>query len=256
MADIKLISALRERTGAGLADCKAVLDEANGDIEVAIDLLRKKGGIKAAKKADRESNEGVIAIARDASGVAVAALRCETDFVARNEGYIATVQSYAEKLIGMDAEEFKTWAEQNIKDELTLKIGENLQLATAEKVSGAVVGSYVHSNRKLAAVVALSGGTQELANDIALHISAMTPFYLTPTDVPAEEIEKEKDVYRTLLKQDGKPEAMWDKIMEGKLNKYYEDVCLLNQTFVKDDSQKIADLLGENKVVSFKRYSI
>lgn len=256
MADIKLISALRERTGAGLADCKAVLEEANDDIELAIDLLRKKGGIKAAKKADRESNEGVIAIARDENGVAVVALRCETDFVARNEGYIATVQSFADKLLGMDAEEFKTWAEQNIKDELIIKIGENLQLATVDKVSGAVVGSYVHSNRKIAAVVALSGGTQELANDIALHISAMTPLYLAPADVPAEEIEKEKDIYRTLLKQDGKPEEMWDKIMEGKLNKYYEEVCLLNQVFVKDDSQKISGLIGENKIVSFKRYSI
>ncbi len=256
MIDIKLVAQLRERTGAGLADCKSALEEAQGDINGAIEILRKRGEIKAAKKSDRQTTEGVIALAVESGKIAVAALSCETDFVARNEDFIARTQEYAQKLSGMSVDEFRVWAEQNIKDELVLKIGENIQLAHADIVEGTVLGSYIHSTRKIAAVVALDGGDQSLANDVAIHVSALSPKYLAPADVPAEEVAKEKEIYTELLRQENKPEAIWDKIIEGKLAKYYEEVCLLNQLFIKDDSKTIADLLGDAKIVTFRRYQL
>ncbi|MBP6942543.1 MAG: translation elongation factor Ts [Candidatus Buchananbacteria bacterium] len=254
--DIKLITQLRDRTGAGIGDCRAALEEAGGDIDKAIEFLRKKGEIKAAKKADRGTTEGVIAIAKAGGAVAVVALGSETDFVARTDDFIKITEEFATQLIGQDPAEFRVEAENRIKNEVVLKVGENIQLITADIISGAVVGSYVHSTRKVAAVVALSGGDESLANDIAMHVSAMNPKYLAPEDVPAEEVAKETEIYKTLLAQEGKPEAIWDKIVDGKLAKYYEEVCLLNQAFIKDDSQSIKDLLGEQTITDYRRYQL
>lgn len=258
--DLKIITQLREQTGAGIGDCKKALEESNGDINKAVEYLRKKGETKAAKKSDRSVNEGLVAMATEGQKVATVVLNCETDFVAKNEDFISAVNNFAQKLLTTSIEDFMVWAEENIKNELVVKIGENIQLGDFGIIEGNILGIYLHANKKIAAVISLSDGTEDLAKDIAMHTVAMSPVYLKSEDIPAEVLEKEKEIYREQLKQEGKPENIWDKIIEGKLNKYYEDVCLLNQSFVKDEDKKIADLLkeaGEGVTIKdFKRYSV
>ncbi|MFA6526710.1 MAG: translation elongation factor Ts [Candidatus Buchananbacteria bacterium] len=255
--DLKLVSQLRDKTGAGLSDCRAALEEANGDLDLAVEIMRKKGEVKAAKKADRATKEGVIATAGDTSKIAVVALACETDFVSRTEAFRNTVKELAEKLLAAPSvEEFKTAAESYIQNELTMKIGENMLIAGAGVYSGGVIGSYIHSNLKIAGVAVLSGGSQEIANDVAMQIAAMKPKYLNPEAVPADVLEKEKEIYREQLKGENKPEQIWDKIIAGKLNKFYEDNCLVSQLFIKDDSKKISDLIGENTISDWALFSL
>ncbi|OGY48930.1 MAG: translation elongation factor Ts [Candidatus Buchananbacteria bacterium RIFCSPHIGHO2_02_FULL_45_11b] len=258
--DAKAIVKLRELTGAGMNDCQAALAEAESDQEKAVEILRKKGTLKADKIADRATKEGVIALLKEADKVAVVALACETDFVARNQDFIETVAELGKKLLsGGEVENFKTWAEDKIKNELIVKIGENLQLVAADIVFGQVIGSYLHLNKKIAAVVILSGGRQELANDLAMQIAALAPKYIKPEEIPAEEIDKEKEIYRQQLKNEGKPENILNKIIEGKLQKYYSEVCLIKQAYIKDDKITIEKLLAQNgspEILSFKRYQI
>jgi len=258
--DTKLISKLRELTGAGIADCKSALEESESDIEKAIEALRKKGALKAAKKSDRETKEGVIAVGKADKKVAVVGLACETDFVARNQDFIEAVQDFSQKLLDMDLEEFKNWVQDEIKNELVVKIGENIQLAEAEVIEGEVLGSYLHSNNKIASVVSLSAGSPGLAVDLAMQVAAMSPKYIKPEDIPTEEIEKEKEIYREQLRSEGKPEEIWEKIIPGKLNKYYQEVCLLSQPFIKDDKMTVQDFIkqaGEQiQVVAFFRCQI
>lgn len=260
MVETKLISQLRELTGAGIGDCKAALEEANGNIDQAIEVLRKKGAMKAAKKAERVTNEGVIAQVKTAGKVATVGLACETDFVARTQDFINTVNLYATKLMELGQDQFKTWAESNIKDELAVKIGENLQLTVAEIVDGPVIGAYLHSNKKIASVVLLKGGSESIANDLAMQVAAMSPKYIKPEDISQKEIDHEKEIYREQLKAEGKPEAMWEKIIPGKLNKFYQEVCLLNQAFIKDDKLTVEAWLQSQSptitVGKFVRYSI
>jgi len=260
MIDTKLITKLRELTGAGIADCKAALEESDSDLDKAVEALRKKGVLKAAKKSDRATNEGVISIAQGDKKVATVGLACETDFVARTDDFIKTVDEFSVKLLEVGQGEFKNWAEEKIKNELVVKIGENIQLIDSEVVEGEVIGSYLHSNKKVAAVVVMSGGSQELANDLAMQVTAMSPQYLKPADVPAEEIEKEKEIYREQLKAENKPEAMRDKIIPGKLDKYYQSVCLLKQAFIKDDKITVEELIKQQsqgaEVIKFSRYQI
>ena len=192
--DLKIITQLRNQTGAGIADCKSALEEAKGDINQAIEILRKKGEIKAAKKADRATSEGVVAIAKADNKAAAVVLTCETDFVSRNENFISAASEYAQELLKMGEAEFKTWAEDNIKKDLVLKIGENINLGDFGIVEGETLGVYIHSNKKTAAVVSLAGGNEELANVLAMQIVAMSPKCLKPEDLPAEELEKEKEI--------------------------------------------------------------
>ncbi|MFA6228120.1 MAG: translation elongation factor Ts [Patescibacteria group bacterium] len=253
--DVKLISQLRERTGAGLNDCKTALEEAGGNLEQAVEIMRKKGEIKAAKKADRAVKEGVIAVSGDSKKAAIVALACETDFVSRTEDFRNTVQTFAEKLLVSQPEEFRAWAEGRLK-ELVMKVGENMQLSGFGVYEGEIVGRYIHANRKVAGICVLTGGNETLANDIAMQIAAMSPRWLEPSAVDAAVIEKEKEIYREQLKGEGKPEQIWNKIIEGKLNKFYEENCLLNQIFIKDDSKKIKDLLGEAKISDWAKYAL
>ena len=262
--DTQLITQLREMTGAGIADCKMALEEANSDLEKAIAILRQKGSVKAAKKAERATNEGVIAMAKDKDKVSLVGLACETDFVSQNSDFVATVNDFAQKLLTIELAEFEKIAQEKIQNELIVKIGENIKLAFAEVITGELIGVYLHSNKKLASIVILAGGNNELALDLAMQITAMSPKFISPQDVPATEIEKEKAIYREQLKNEGKNEAMWDKIIPGKLNKYYAEVCLLNQPFIKDDKMTVGDLIkqtaktmGEEiKVEKFTRYKI
>src|SRR3989344_3453833 len=258
--DLKIITQLRNQTGAGIADCQSALEEANSDINQAIEILRKKGEIKAAKKADRATREGVVAIAKVANKAAAVVLTCETDFVSRNENFISAASDYAKELLKIGEAEFKTWAEDNIKKDLVLKIGENINLGDFGVIEGETLGVYIHSNKKTSAIISLTGGNEELANVLAMQIVAMSPKCLKPEDLPAEELEKEKEIYRAQLANENKPAEIREKIIMGKLNKYYEEVCLLNQQFIKDDTKKIADLIkeaGEGVAVKeFRKFSV
>ena len=253
--DLKTISQLRDQTGAGIADCKKALEEAQGDITKAIEVLRKRGEIKAATKGDRATKEGVVAFAGDNKKCAAVVLVCETDFVSRGEDFQNVATEMAQKLLTSDESEFKSWADTKVK-ELVLKIGENIQLADFGIVEGEMLGRYVHHNKKVAAIVALDGGSEQVANDVAMQAVAMAPKYLTPEDIPVEVIEKEKEIYKELLQKEGKPEAIWDKIMEGKLAKFYEENCLNNQVYIKDDAKKIKDILDGAVIKKFVRYQV
>src|SRR3989344_1411246 len=258
--DLKIITQLRNQTGAGIADCQSALEEANSDLDKAIEILRKKGEIKAAKKADRTTHEGVVAIAKNKTKTAVIVLTCETDFVSRNENFISAASEYANKLLAMGEAGFENWAEENIKKDLVLKIGENINLDDFGLLEGETLGFYLHSNKKIAAVVYLVSGNEELANVLAMQIVAMSPKCLRPEDLPVAELAKEKKIYRAQMKDENKPVEIREKIIMGKLNKYYEEVCLLNQQFIKDDTKKIADLLkeaGEDVVIKeFRKFSV
>ncbi len=253
--DLKTISQLRDQTGAGIADCKKALEEGEGDITKAIEILRKRGEIKAASKGDRATKEGVIAFDGDNKKCAAVVLVCETDFVSRGEDFQNTASEMAHKLLTDGDGEFKSWADAKVK-ELVLKIGENIQLPDSGIVEGELLGRYIHHNKKVAAIVALDGGDETVANDVAMQAVAMAPNYLAPEDVPSEVIEKEKEIYKELLKKEGKPEAIWDKILEGKLAKFYEENCLNNQVYIKDDSKKIKDILSGAKILSFRRFKV
>ncbi len=246
MSNLELVKKIRQATGAGMSDINKALAEANGDEAKAVEILRKAGQKIAAKKADREIKEGAIAFAEDAGKLAVVALGCETDFVARNPDFIAQVQELANELLKRGKDDFSVWANDKIQNDLIVKIGENLQLVSFELIESAVMGHYLHSNRKVAAVVTLKSGTQEIARDIAMHAAAMSPKYLQPTEVPAELVDKEKEIYTEQLKNEGKPEAMWDKIIPGKVAKFYSEICLLQQAYVKDDKQSVEQYLKAN----------
>lgn len=259
--DLSQIKQLRELTGAGMSDCQSALTEANGDMEKAVEILRKKGQKMADKKSSRTAKEGVIAISKKDNRVAVVCLNCETDFVARNEDFIKSAQDLSDKLLELnDKAEFESFANDKIKNDLIVKIGENLQLGTYDIIEGKVLGYYLHSNKKIASVVELSSGNEELAKDVAMHITAMNPLHLNPSDVPADIVEKEKEIYKEQLKSEGKPENIIENILSGKLEKFYKEICLTKQAFIKDDKISIEQLLknsGSDIVIEkFTRYSL
>jgi len=260
---------LRDKTGAGMVDCKKALEEAGGELEKAVEILRKKGIAKAAKRTDRETSEGVVKVATDEAGKHgyILQINSETDFVARNEKFqnfgndiLAIIK--AEQPEDMDDLMKLTMAdghsvEENINT-LSGVIGEKLALSVFGVISTAgTVAAYSHMGGKIGVLVALNKpGVKSLATDIAMQIAAANPKYISPADVPAEELAKEKEIYAEQLRKEGKPENIIEKIMEGKVNKYYEEVCLVKQEFIKDDSKKIQDILGDAKVEKFIVYSL
>lgn len=265
MEQIKL---LRERTGAGIVDCKNALQESNGDLDVAVDILRKKGIAKAAKRGDREATEGLVKAAVNSSTTEgyMFEINAETDFVVRNEQF----QEIADKIMTVVTEKTPETLEELLALELdgvsiaeTLEhmsgvIGEKIGLSRYTKlVTTGSIGSYVHAQGNIGVLIALNtSGKNELAQNIAMHIAAANPRYLAPSEVDAAELEREKDVYREQLRQENKPEEMIEKILLGKINKYYEEVCLLKQEYIKDDSKKVEDILEGAEIESFIRYSL
>ncbi len=252
MVTLEQIKKLREETGVSTMACKKALEEANGDHEKAIDLLRKKGEAKAASRADRSTSQGVVAIAEGDGKAAIVTLACETDFVAKNEDFITEAKSLAEKVLaeGEDTDLNETVSE------LTIKLGEKIEVPAKTIVEGSNIGTYVHSNNKIGTAVVLSGGDNELAKDIAMHVAAMNPLYANPEEVPAEAVAKEKEIWTEQLKQEGKPENIWENIMQGKERKFREENALLKQAFVKNPEQTIEQLLGDIKVEQFVRSAI
>lgn len=265
MEKIKL---LREKTGAGMVDCKKALDEANGDLEKAIEILRKKGIAKAAKRDDRETKEGMVkfAVSDDSKKAIIIEFGAETDFVVRNEQF----QKFAEDVVALAKVNWPTDLEallnmtmadgNSVKsnlDNMSGVIGEKLSIGKMNFIeTTGVIGAYLHANNKLGALVALSGSEADLARDIAMQVAGANPKYITPAEVEQSEIDKEKDVYSVQLKAEGKPEQMIEKIMEGKLAKFYEGICLVKQEYIKDDKLKVEQVLKGATVEKFVRYSL
>lgn len=261
------IKELRERTGAGMVDCKKALDESGGNIEKAIEILRKKGIAKAAKRGDRDVSEGIIMVStNDAKTEAYALkLNSETDFVARNEKF----QELASKILEviksrkpesesdlLSSELDGSTVEENINN-LSGIIGEKIVLGEFSIISGQTVSAYSHLGGKIGVLVALDQvGKSDMGVDIAMHIAAANPRYLNSDEVPVEEINKEKEIYKEQLLKEGKPENIIENIMQGKIKKYYSDICLIDQEYIKDDKKSVKDILGEISVSSFVRLSL
>lgn len=243
---------LREKTGAGLIDCKRALADSNGDMEEAISLLRKKGVASAAKKAGRDAGEGIIAqhLNADRSKGILVEVNCETDFVAKNEDFIAFSREVAQDLLGnpeIDLESKRT--------EQVAKIGENIRISRSESLApsgNGVVESYVHTGAKVAVLIAIftesvlseesNSKVLSLAKDLCMHIAATSPVCVSRDDIPSELVEKEKEI--ALAQAEGKPAQAIEKIVQGKLEKYFSTSCLLEQPFVKDPDHVIRDLLS------------
>ncbi|MBO6280758.1 MAG: elongation factor Ts [Bacilli bacterium] len=268
MADIKLIKELRDRTGAGLNDCKAALEACNSDIEKACDWLREKGIAKAAKKADRIAAEGLaLAVKCPKCGkTVVLEVNCETDFVAKGEPFHEFVESIASVLLKnepKDIDEAKALTTDLFAD-ATVKMGEKFDLRrfTIIQQENNVIGSYIHMGGKIAVAVSLDGGDEELAKQVAMHIAANNPQYATVNDVPADIREHEMNVQKEAAKNDeklaNKPAQVLEKILEGKINKYFAEMTLESQPFLMDDSKTVGQFLKEKgvKVLKFVRYQV
>jgi elongation factor Ts len=263
------VNKLRKSTGAGMMDCKNALVEANGDFELAIEILRKKGQKVAAKRADRDSTEGaaVAIVNGDNTSGAVIVLGCETDFVGKNDTFVNLAKELAvialnstsrEELLNADFGGI-TVAEKLI--EQTGVIGEKIELSAFEKINAPFVGSYIHSG-KIATIVGLSAnidGASEVAKDVAMQAAAMNPLALNEQGVDKDVIAKEIEIAKDQLRQEGKPEAMLDKIAEGKLKRFFKDNTLVNQAFIKDNKVSVSNYvksIGDVEVVDFKRVAL
>tara|TARA_Y100000310_G_scaffold317297_1_gene370017 strand:- start:744 stop:1514 length:771 start_codon:yes stop_codon:yes gene_type:complete len=253
--DAKAVASLRSRTGVSMMQCKAALEEAGGDEEKAIEILRKKGASAAAKKADRAQSEGLVFSASSDGKAAIVRLDCETDFVARDENFQAFGQELADTLLAEGMEATSALAEQKLAD-VVQKLGENISLGEMKLTEAAVSGVYIHSNQKIGVVVGLSGGTADIAKDIAMHAAAMNPLYVSPDDVEDSAIETEKGIWKEQLEKEGKPAEIIEKIMLGKEKKFREENALLTQEFVKEPGKLVGDLLDGANVVEYVRLAI
>ena len=248
------VNKLRTITGAGMMDCKKALVEADGDFDLAIENLRKKGQKVAANRSDRESTEGAaIAIvnADKTSGVVIT-LNCETDFVGKNEGFVKLATELATLAFNFDTKEAFLAANFNgitVAEKLieqTGVIGEKIEIASFERLSGAFVGSYIHAGNKIATLVALSAnvaGAEEASRNVAMQAAAMSPIALDEAGVDAAIVEKEIEIAKDLLRQEGKPEAMIENIAKGKLGRFFKDNTLVNQDYIKDSSMSVANYI-------------
>ncbi|MBQ3000931.1 MAG: elongation factor Ts [Bacilli bacterium] len=269
MVNASLIKELRDKTGAGMMDCKKALVECNGDVQAAIDWLREKGIAKAAKKASRIAAEGLCDAAFDGNYAYLYELNSETDFVAKNEKFITLMNQIgeicvankcesAEAVLGLGAEELVVNATATIGEKISLR-----RVQKVEKTDAQVFGFYKHMGGKIATLVVLEGGDAELAKDISMHVTASRPLYISKEDIPGDYIEKETHIQMELTKNDeklaGKPEAALAKIVEGKVNKQLKEICLLDQVYVKGSSnESVAQFLNQKhaSIVTFVRYEV
>ena len=235
------VKELREKTGLGMMECKKALEEANGNLEEAIKNLRKSSALKAEKKASRTAVEGIITSKISDKEITFVEVNCETDFVAKDENFI----NFCEETLKVAVE---ASSEENLLDEvsermekqrmsLVQKIGENIIIRKVKKITGAVLESYIHSNKKIAAGVSLDQGSPEIAKEVAMHIAASNPIVLSPEDLDESYINSEREIFRSQVEKENKPEEIKEKMIQGKLNKQLADVSLLKQPFVKDPSK-------------------
>ena len=261
---------LREKTGAGMMDCKKVLTETDGDMEKAIELLRERGIAKAAKKSGRVAAEGLVEsyISEDGKVGAVVEVNAETDFVAKNDEFKKFVLSVAKQVVEKNpkdledllAQESIDEAGKTVNDVLTdkiAKIGENMNIRRfARFESTGLLESYIHGDGKIAVLVNMKGGDHEVAKDVCMQIAAARPEFLNEATVPEDRLNKEKEILKAQTMNEGKPEAIAEKIVQGRIRKFFEEVCLVDQAFVKDPNKKVSELLKEHnaEVTEFARF--
>ncbi|OLP66415.1 Elongation factor Ts [Bacillus pumilus] len=267
----QLVKELRQKTGAGMMDCKKALTETDGDIEKAIDLLREKGIAKAAKKADRIAAEGLTITKTDGNTAVILEVNSETDFVAKNEGFQALLNELADHLLAAkpatveEAHASKMENGSTVEEHITsaiAKIGEKITLrrfSVITKEDNAAFGSYLHMGGRIGVLAVLDGTTdEELARDIAMHVAAVNPKYISRDQVSEEEANREREVLTQQALQEGKPENIVAKMVEGRLNKFFEEICLLDQAFVKNPDEKVKQVVGAKKatVQTYVRYEV
>ncbi|TDN95263.1 translation elongation factor Ts (EF-Ts) [Salegentibacter sp. 24] len=265
------VNKLRKSTGAGMMDCKKALVEADGDFDKAIEVLRKKGQKVAAKRADRESAEGA-AIAKvndnNTKGVIIS-LNCETDFVAKNDDFVKMANNFADIALTVSSKEELLQADYNgvtVQDKLTEQtgvIGEKIEIGAFKTLEAPFVGSYIHAGNKIAVITGLSKqteGAEEAAKNVSMQAAAMNPIALNEEGVDQDTINKEVEIAKDTLRQEGKPEDMLDKIAKGKIQRYFKDNTLVNQAFIKDGKQSVSDYVksvdSDLEVVAFERVAL
>jgi len=265
------VNNLRKMSGAGIMDCKNALVEANGDTEIAIEILRKKGQKVAAKRADRDSSEGaaIAKVSDDSTNGIIISLNCETDFVAKNESFISLANELAELALNHNSiDEFLNSSinSMTVSDKLiqqTGVIGEKLVIGSFEKISASYVGKYIHAGNKIATIVGFSSsvqGIEEASKNVAMQIAAMNPIALDENGIDQKTIDKEIEIAKDQLRQEGKPEAMLENIAKGKLKRFFKDNTLVNQDYIKDNKQSVSSYVksinSDLTITDFKRASL
>lgn len=265
MANISaaMVKELRERTGLGMMECKKALVESEGDIEKAIDDLRKSSGMKAAKKAGRTAADGVVSlrVADDNSYAVMLEVNSETDFVARDDNFLGFVSKVLDKAFAdkqTDVAALMAGELESAREALVQKIGENITVRRVFLIEGAMVDGYVHSTNRLAAVVALSGASADVARDVAMHVTAVNPRVAKPEDMPQEELTREKEIIMAQPDMDGKPQEIKEKMAMGRIKKFLAENSLVEQAFVKNPEQTVGQLVkaAGADVVSFVRVAV
>jgi elongation factor Ts len=256
-----LVKELRDRTGLGMMECKRALAESGGDIDKAIDDLRKSSGMKAAKKAGRTAADGIVAVRAEGGYGLVVEVNSETDFVARDEGFQGFVGSVLDAAFSAKQTNIETLMAGSLESDrqaLVQKIGENISPRRADGLEAPVVGGYVHSNNRIAVVVGLSAGTEELARDVAMHVAAVNPAVVNSDEMPAEVVAAEKEIYAAQARESGKPEEIIEKMIAGRVAKFLKESSLVDQPFVKDPDTTVGKLVkaAGAEVLSFVRYEV
>ena len=257
------VKELREKTGLGLMDCKKAHQEANRDLDLAIEELRKSSGLKASKKSSRSAADGLIGIKSFEGRSFMVEINCETDFVARDDsfnGFMEEVLEIVSSNADKDLQELLDESIEEQREKLVQKLGENIvvrRIASSDNNADSS-GVYLHSNNKIGTIVSLQGGSEEVAKDIAMHAAATDPMAISPSDIPVEVVEKEREIYKAQSEESGKPEDIVEKMIEGKIRKFLSEVSLTEQDFVKDPNKTINDLLKDSNasIVSFTRFEV
>ncbi len=264
-----LIKELRDLSGAGLMDCKKALEASNNDIDEAIDYLRKKGISKAAKKADRVAAEGLSTVVIDGNNASIVEVNCETDFVAKNEKFVNLVNKIAELIVKNDVKTMEeamslSTEEGTLNDTIvnfTATIGEKIsfrRFARLSKTDSQNFGSYIHMGGRIAVLILLEGADEETAKDVSMHAAAMRPSYVKREDVPAEEVERETSVLKEQAMNEGKPAEIAEKMVNGRINKFYKEICLEEQDFVKDSDMTVGAFVKSKNgsIVNMVRFEV
>ncbi|UOQ93245.1 translation elongation factor Ts [Halobacillus shinanisalinarum] len=268
----KMVKELREKTGAGMMDCKKALTENDGDMEKAMEWLREKGISKAQKKADRIAAEGSAHIVVEGNTAALFEVNCETDFVTKNDQFKALLQELGQHLVNQKPETVEEALEQKLHGEgntindyitdMVAKIGEKISLrrfVVKEKTDNDAFGAYMHMGGNIGVLTVLEGSTDEaVAKDVAMHVAAVNPRYVSRDEIPESEVDSEREVLKTQALNEGKPEKIVEKMVEGRLNKFFEEICLLEQSFVKDPDQKVKQYVASSKgeIKGFVRFEV
>jgi elongation factor Ts len=256
-----LVKELRDRTGLGMMECKRALAQSEGDIDKAIEDLRKSSGMKAAKKAGRTAADGVVAFRAEGGYGLVLEVNSETDFVARDEGFQGFVNTVLDAAYGAKQTNIAELMAGDLevqRQELVQKIGENITPRRADSIEAPVVGGYVHSNSRIAVLVGLSGGSEELAKDVAMHVAAVNPAVVNSSDMPADLVAAEKEIFAAQARESGKPEEIIEKMIAGRVAKFLKESSLIDQPFVKDPDTTVGKLVKAEgaEVLSFIRFEV